>query len=341
MAKSVKPVASDEDVITVEAVEIIPKKNEAQALALVDPFNTMLEQLKEQYGAVEITDKASLAFAQAGISTMTKLRNQVEKRRLEIFRPVMELQKNVKSKVDQFVLDVKAIEQPIRDKINAEELRLQEEARAEHIRRVTELQESGWTLVGQFYTCGVHRILFDQIDTATPEQLAEWVEVGQKELARVAAEKAAQDAKAAELAAREAALKQQEAELEEFRRWKAAQEAAAQIAPAPIQQTPPQPIPTDIPAPAPQPNLWGGENAPAANIGTVVSQTTPSGEYSAAIPESLKELATLRGQAISYLMSSPEFKVYWNMAIDNVLLRFTNESHTKAEWVEIFNRLKK
>lgn len=379
MAKTVKPVASDEDVITVEAVEIIPKKNEAQALALVDPFNTMLEQLKEKYGSVEITDKASLEYAQGGISTMTKLRNQVEKRRLEIFRPVLELQKNVKAKVDQFVLDVKEIEQPIRDKINAEELRLQEQARAEHIRRVNALQESGWTLVGQFYTCGVHRILFDQIDTADDEQLGKWVEIGQQELARVAAEEAARRLREAEIAAREEALRQQEAEMEEFRRWKAAQAAAQPVVQAnnvPDGETRTTGYVAPVPTPAPAStaptagaplNLWGGEQAPAMNInapapsagslgmtgtsgapspagiqvGTVVSQTSEAGEYNGPTPQSLQELAQLRGKSMSYLMSSPEFKCYWNMAIDNVLLRFTNESHTKAEWVEIFNNLRK
>ena len=359
MAKTVKPAATaeSEDVVTVTAVEIIPKANEQQALELINPFKAMLVTLKEQYGNVQITDKASLELAQKGVATMTKLRNQVEKRRLEIFRPVLDLQKKVKAEVDAFVDEVKIIEQPIRDTINAEELRLQAEAQAEHLKRVGSLQESGWTLVGQFYTCGTHRILFDQIDTADEEQVSKWVEIGQTELKRIADEEAARVLREQELAAKEAALNAQAnelaaklARLEELERREAARNALpAQNAPEPIQQTPPQPIPTELPPPPPPPadttpaptasNPQTNNTAP--HIGTVVSQTTPEGEYSGPVPDSLKELGELYGKNVSWLMSTPEFKVYWNMAIDNVLLRFTNEVHNKGEWIEIFKLMRK
>lgn len=371
MAKTVKPAATaeSEDVVTVTAVEIIPKANEQQALELINPFKAMLVTLKEQYGNVQITDKASLELAQKGVATMTKLRNQVEKRRLEIFRPVLDLQKKVKAETDAFQEEVKLIEQPIRDTINAEELRLQAEAQAEHLKRVGSLQESGWTLVGQFYTCGTHRILFDQIDTADEEQVSKWVEIGQAELARVAEEERLRKLRESELAAKEAELKRQESELaaklarlEELERREA--ELNAKVQPTPIQETsalqqilanePPQPPP---PPPAPEPVLVVQSNnvpegqpqttgyvTPAQqtpNIGTIVSQTTPEGEYTGPVPDSLKELADLRGKSISFLMSSPEFGCFWNMAIDNVLLRFTNEVHNKGEWIDVFKLMRK
>ena len=181
MAKrtSAKPADTAEDeVITVEAIDIVPAETETKALALVDPFEAKLNELREQYGNIEIKDKSSLELAQTGVRTMTALRNQIDKRRLEIFRPVIKLQSDVKAKVDQFIIDVKAIEQPIRDKINAEELRQQEEARKEHLRRINLLTESGWTLAGQFYVCGPHRIMFDLVDAANEEHLAEWVKQG-------------------------------------------------------------------------------------------------------------------------------------------------------------------
>lgn len=349
--KAATPAAAAEDeVITVEAIEIIPAATETKALALVDPFEKKLAELREQYSNVEITDKASLDKAQEGVKTMTALRNQVEKRRLEIFRPVLDLQKNVKAKVDKFIEEVKTIEQPIRDKINAEELRLQEEARKEHLRRVGLLEAAGFAMVGQFYTCGVHRILFDQVDAATPEQIDEWVAAGQAHTKAEAERKAKEEAEAE-------ARRKDAAEWEEFQRWKAAQAAAAQPAPAPVELAPVEPG-TTIPlfgAPAPiQQGLRPGESLPPLSPSrewatptntpqapSFADQLSAQSAQTTGTPETEDQLAAFRKSSISFLRTQPEARVYYNQAIDDVLRRFQSETHTKAEWVDIFKMMKR
>lgn len=377
--KTATPAAAEDEVITVEAIEIIPAATETKALALVDPFEKKLTELREQYSSIEITDKASLDKAQEGVKTMTALRSQVEKRRLEIFRPVLDLQKNVKAKVDKFIEEVKTIEQPIRDKINAEELRLQEEARKEHLRRVGLLEAAGFAMVGQFYTCGVHRILFDQVDAATPEQIEEWVAAGQAHTKAEAERKAKEEAEAE-------ARRKEAAEWEEFQRWKAAQAAAAQPAPAP-EPTPrpgfsednpfgynphhvnegenPQPVQrgTTIPLfdnpgvlqPAPiQPGLRPGEPLAPLNPSrewatqtdspqapSFAAQLEAQAAQTTGTPETEDQLAAFRKSSISFLRTQPEARVYYNQAIDDVLRRFQSETHTKPEWVEIFKMMKR
>lgn len=355
--KAATPAAAAEDeVITVEAIEIIPAATETKALALVDPFEKKLAELREQYSNVEITDKASLDKAQEGVKTMTALRNQVEKRRLEIFRPVLDLQKNVKAKVDKFIDEVKTIEQPIRDKINAEELRLQEEARKEHLRRVGLLEAAGFAMVGQFYTCGVHRILFDQVDAATPEQIDEWVAAGQAHTKAEAERKAKEEAEAE-------ARRQEAAEWEEFQRWKAAQAAAAQpqapavvvrieqvlnndLAPLPEQTSAPEPVQPGTTIP-----LFEVPQAPVFTPAAPQSAIKPSPSFAAQLtaqsaqttgtPETEDQLAVFRKATISFLRTQPESRIYYNQAIDDILRRFQVETHTKAEWVEIFKMMKR
>ena len=381
MAKATKKAAdiADEEVITVEAIEIVPAETETKALALVDPFEAKLNELREQYGNVEIKDKASLELAKVGIKTMTALRNQVKKRQVEIFRPVDNLRSKVIEKVDKFVLDVKAIEQPIRDQINAEELRQQEAARQEHLRRINLLTGSGWTLVGQFYVCGPHRVQFDLVDTAENEQLDAWVKQGNEwvESERQRLAKEAEQRRADEAAAE--ARRAEQAEWEEFQRWKAAQAAAAAPAPAPVAPVEPNSaiipaptfqvgetvytadpirlvenhapvVPVEVPAPAPvapvQQGLWGNEPAaPEAPVETTAPEQPEFAHQFATAPapsiETEEQLAVFRNSSISFLRTTPEARVYYNQAIDDVLRRFGAESHTKAEWTEIFKMMKR
>lgn len=375
MAKTTKSAAaeSDEVVVQVGKIELMAKDAETKAIALVDPFKEVLATMEKDYSGLEITDKTSLEFAQKGLRSMVSIRNQVEKKRLEIFKPFNELNKKVKGIVDEFTEGVKAIENPLKEKINAEEYRLQEEARKETIRRVKMLEDSGYTQLGQFYTCGPYRILFSSVESADEEQLAAWVKQGnewiESERKRIDREREEREARDKELKEREARLAAQEAEMEEFRRWKASQQSAAPLAEAPLMPSgPTPPVHTDSPIqqapPVQQPKKWPPHSedvppAPPADLfaGVVDEsiETTHGNEQQQERVSSVAddmyeeskyiqtedELAVYRRMSLSELRTQPEARVFWNMAIDSVMLRFTSETHTKAEWVEIFTNLKR
>jgi len=351
MAKAKKE--ESEDVITVTAIEIIPAETENKTLSLVDEFESKLTELREQYANVVIADKASLQHAQLGVKTMTRLQNQAEKWRLEVVRPVNALLTNFKAKVDKFKLDVEEIKKPILDKINAEEIRLREQAKAEENRRVKLLTESGWTLVGQSYRVGPHNILFDSLTEASEDQLNQWVAMGnawiESERQRIAAEQE----RLREIEIREAALKAQEAEMEEFRRWK-----AAQAGNAPAQET--IQVASEHPIPVEQAQISFEDERPPVRTWTPQNQEKPeSVENATQAPsfaeqvddqaaqntpapiETEEQLAVFRKASISWMRTQPEARIYYNQGLNDFLRRFEAESHTKAEWVEILKSMKR
>jgi hypothetical protein len=57
----------------------------------------------------------------------------------------------------------------------------------------------------------------------------------------------------------------------------------------------------------------------------------------------LEQLAKLRNSSVSHILSQPEAKVFWNMAIDHVHAVFTTstEQLTKVQWAEVFLRQKR
>ena len=346
MAKKKAAVIVPEEVIQVTEMVIIPKDTETQALALINPFAVKLDELKQTYGSIEITDKTTLETAQKGLAYMVALRNQAEKHRLAIFRPVMKLNSDVKAVVDKFSEEVKVIEKGVSDKINAEEIRLQEQARAERQRRNQLLTESGWTLAGEWYRVGAHQIFFDQVEDATEVELAQWVKLGtdflESERVRIEAEKQ----RLLEIEQREAALRAQEAEMAEFRAWKAAQEKAAQVQPEPI-AAPVFESPSGIQIaevqvlPSPPAQVSFEQERTEAAPKPVQERTAHVQELAPSSP--LEQLAKFRNSSVSHILSQPEAKVFWNMAIDHVHAVFTTstEQLTKVQWAEVFLRQKR
>ena len=353
MAKKKVAVIVPDEVIQVTEMVIIPKDTETQALALIDPFAVKLEELKQTYGNIEITDKSTLETAQKGLAYMVALRNQAEKHRLAIFRPVMKLNSDVKAVVDKFSEEVKFIEKGVSDKINAEEIRLQEAARIERQRRTQLLTDSGWTLAGEWYRVGTNQIFFDQLEDATEVELAQWVKLGtdwlESERVRVEAEKA----RLIEIEQREAALRAQEAELAEFRAWKAAQEKAQadeSIITAPVFESPSGiqiaevQVSPSIPAQErsqPAQVTFTEERAAAVQELPTLSAATASPITATSSP--LEQLARYRNATVSEVLSQPEAKVFWNMAVDHIHAIFTTSAEplTKAQWAEVFLRQKR
>jgi len=372
-ASAKKPTKAElEAEVAVEVLVLVPEDLEKNALAKYTPFDQQLQALIAEVESMPpITDKASLAHAEGLSKKLRKYEIAVDKTRIESTKPVRTMLENLKAHCDKMIKTAEGKREYVDGKINAEQIRLQKEAEAEQQRRIDLLTSNGWTMNGQFYTCGINRVLFDQIDTASEEQLNSWVAIGQAEIARVAQEKAEREAKERELAEREAALKAQEAEMQEFLAWKAAK-AAAVPAPAPIEQTPPQPIPMVFPSEQPQPSPHAPlpqQNAPWLTPQTAPANpvvTTPAPQFNPVqapieVPENipaaqfdnggqipafgneagnsaLMELAKLRNSSVSHILSQPEAKVHWNMAIDHIHRIFTTstEQLTKDQWAQVF-----
>lgn len=320
MAKTTKKDLEAE--VVIETLELVPVDSEKNALAKFVPFDEQLKALLSEVETMpEITDKASLAHAEGLSKRLRKYEIAVDKTRVASTKTVREMLENLKSHCDGMISTAAEKRKFIDDRINAEQIRLQQQALAEHNRRIQMLESNGWMLNGQFYTCGSNRILFDQVDAADEAQLHQWVELAQQETARIKAEREAEQKRLEEIEKREAALRAAEDEMEEFRAWKAAQ--AAQI-------PPPPPVVVEPPVPSfPEPS-FAQERAEA-----VIPPPPPVVEHT---EPALAELARLRNSSISHILSQPEAKVHWNMAIDHIHRIFTTstEQLTKDQWAKVF-----
>lgn len=320
MAKKAKEVELDEEVQIAEVVVLTDETAET-ALSSINPYRAVIQQIAAECASIEITDRTSLEMAQVAVRRLVKLRTGIDKRRLEMVRPMIDFQKRFKAECDAMVSEIEGIETPIKTKINAEEIRLQEAAKAEHIRRVTLIETAGWVLAGQFYQCGMSRILFDQVDQADEQQLMEWVDIGDAERDRLAAIAVAEQQRveamvrqAQELSEREAALTAKLARLEDLERQEAARNEPV---------LPPADLFADsgIPNVAPPIVVWGTPPAHAINIHAPVQLR--------AAPDPAPEVVT-----------HPAFRLGYNAAIDDILEQFTTQSMDKPLWIGLFRSMK-
>jgi len=232
MAKTPKTTIDDE--LIPLSGELIPVNTEANALIIVTPLENQLIALESEADMVVITDKASYENAVLVCNKLKKYSSGANKTRLAFTLPVRTMLETIKSRVDGWIDRSNAKLKIVEDKVNAEAIKIAAAVKAERIRRMDLLHANGWSVAGEFYICGGNRIMLEQIDTATDQSLALWVHQGEQEKARLAAEQLAQDTKTAEFESREAALKMSETEMDEFRKWKALQNAAPVIEEIPV-----------------------------------------------------------------------------------------------------------
>lgn len=360
MAKTKTTKAEIEAEAVIQTLVLLPENASQSALSKFTPFDEQLKNLLLEADSLpEITDKLTLKKVVDTSKNLRRFEISIDKTRIASTEPIREILSDLKFHCDGLIAQSESKRKTLDDKINAEEKRLQEQAKKEHIRRVELLTTNGWAMTGQFYACGVYRIMFDEVDAADEVKLAEWVKTGQEFLAAEAARVEAEAARLKEIQDREAALKKQEDEYQEFLAWKAIKSGVTN--PEPV-APPPALIQSELPPPpppvAPQQELgfeWTPQspamnpanssfnapvNVPANNPVYTHAPAAPSPvtpEHKS--PQTEKELAEFRGVSISDLRKQPEAKIYWNMAIDNVLLRFQAESHTKVEWTEIFRNM--
>ena len=130
--------------------------------------------------------------------------------------------------------------------------------------------------------------------------------------------------------------------------WMSQPVGGAQAAPENIGGAQAQPFFVPETAPAEQPGaplpLWGNE-PPAPEAPEAPAEQPEFAHQFATAPaptiETEEQLAAFRGSSISFLRTTPEARVYYNQAINDVLRRFEAESHTKPEWAEIFRGMRR
>jgi hypothetical protein len=383
MAKRIKSFAVEPEETLITFTEpVLPTDTKEKALVKLSPLQVMLNDLKQEAAVIQITDKASLERAIDLVARIKKFETGADKARVKLFEPVRALLSEAKDHVDGLIAEAAQSRISVESKVNAESIRIQKEAEAEHLRRVNLLESAGWVLAGQFYVSGFNRIMFDLIDDADEAQLNLWVSQGHQEQQRVAADREAELQKQRELEERERRLVAHEAELAEFRAWKAAQTAAKQDDSEPLPPAPPQEydfnmdgrvveihtpvfVPSNLPEPEQQiipagtiqPVQVPYQGIPATiPAGTLQPVTAPAQQTdqrpeppahheSQKTPEinTIDQLAQFRRASITWLESTLEFKVFFNMGIDAVCKRFETDQtrYDKPGWLGIFRSMKR
>lgn len=325
----------DEEIVTVEVI-VLPESTKDKALASLAPFRDALDEIKAKYENVIITDKASLQYAEDGKRKLMKIRTGLEKKRKELTAPALEFQKSLKEFTDSLSSEILPIEKQLSDSINAETIRIENEKRAESQRRTNLIQESGYTLVGEFYRAGAYQVHFTDLETCTEDELNSYIENGQRYLESERVRLAEQARIESELKEREAKIAAQEKELAEFRAWKAAQEQPATFEVTTVQ--------TEVVTLSPP-----IQSAPIQDV-TPKGQSTvmvfpPSRNESESVQSAdgltLSDVAELNGISYSELMLSLEVRVAYNTALDDFILRFSKEVKRKDEWINLLNQMKK
>jgi hypothetical protein len=327
-------------------VQLIAPDQEKRAIEIFEPLQTELARFREQFVNVTVHDAESLEYAKKGKREMVATRNRFDKQRVEMFRPVDALKKMFKEKTDAFADETKKIESELDAKIDKFELEQQRKAAAEHIRRIELLQTSGWVMAGQFYHAGVNRIIFDEIDTASDEKLAEWVRLGKQHQIEQQAKAEADRLLKIELEKREAELAERERKLAERERelgliQSAPVNQAAQVTPpmAPAAANVTELFPGFAPEPVAPPVPEQQHVHVEPDAGEIVRMETAEFTTEA-------EISQYRNMSISELRAQPEYRIYrqigYNEAIDAVALAMEVEQEkiSRADWIKRIRAMK-
>lgn len=181
-------------------------------------------------------DKNNYFLIANAVKGVVKWRTSIEKKRKELKRVALDYGKAVDSEAARLTKLVEEVENPAKAKLAAIDNIIEEQRKAEQLRRHSLIIANEWQVMGSFYVCGVHNIMMEELHTCTPERLDEIVAIGQAEKTRKEAEakrkleeEAAAKAEQARVAAENARLA---AEADELRKKLAALEAAN--APVPV-----------------------------------------------------------------------------------------------------------
>ena len=219
------------DITEAEIVETVETTDDVTTLITEDVVTNTLKkfsvtgakvaQLTADYGALKILgpdDKENFKTVSSALSEVRNLRFFVENRRKELKRPVIDMGNAIDGEAKRITNMITPLENHLKAEVDRTEREIEERKRAEERRRIQALQAAGFQIVGQSYVLGGVGDFFDNIMAMDAEAFDGFLSDGKQEAERLAAERRRQEEEAAKLRA-------EQAELEEFRKWKAQQEA--------------------------------------------------------------------------------------------------------------------
>lgn len=197
--------------------EDVPQEQSLQisnsAVALLSVTDEAINQLKEKYASLVITDindKENYNTAKEGSRILVKLRNSVEKKRLSINRSV---QQATSEEAKRITAELAPMEIHVKAEVDRiDKLKKEHEAR-EYTRKKKLLEESGFQFDGRAYVCGPQMIFADDIAEMPDADIESKCEIAREYIAeearlaeekRVADEAAKVEAENARIAAEEA-----------------------------------------------------------------------------------------------------------------------------------------
>lgn len=221
----------------VESTALIPTGDEyiTTAVAEINKTEQGLAELKQRYGSLTITgldDRPTYFAAVEGAKLIKKLRTGVEGKRKELNEFPLKFQRAVNAEAKRITELLVPIEEHLKNQVEAFENAEAEEKRKDAERKRAALVNAGFKFDGSFYVCGMHMVPAAHVAEMEDERLAYYVQEAGHILAaekaaeeRRAAELAAQQEEAQRLAAERAELAKERAELEKLRAEMAALKA--------------------------------------------------------------------------------------------------------------------
>lgn len=212
-----------------KTITVLPEEGHNESpLTLPMKPEQRLAEAKAYLDAITIAgpeDKANYSLISNAVKSVVKWRTSIEKKRKELKRVALDYGKAVDKEAARLETLVLEVETPAKAKLAAIDNIIEEQRKAEQLRRHNLILANEWQVMGSFYVCGVHNVMMEELHTCTPERLEEIVGIGQ-------AEKARKEAEAKRKLEEEAAAKAkaEAVELENARLAKEAAELRAKLA---------------------------------------------------------------------------------------------------------------
>lgn len=177
----------------------------------------VVKDARERYenATMVLEDVKSFEIINKTYKNVRDMRIEIDKKRKEISQPMTDFNSGLIAHAKTYIEECTSVEDVLKAKIKEyEDL---EEAKKQRLykKRLEELVSSGWSVTGQFLSCGVHSILAKSLEVINEETFKENVEIGKSETKKQAELKAKEDAEKKELERLKEELAKKERELKE------------------------------------------------------------------------------------------------------------------------------
>lgn len=147
-----------------------------------------LTDLEQTYQKLVVTDMASYKFVTEGIKIVAKSRTSFVKSSQELRKPVTKFGKDLIDFEKENVARLEKIETYLdTEKTKFDDLQAEED-RKKFGETLLKITEAGWVLMGDIYVCGINQLAADKIRSFEDGDLDFYVDLGEKEKTRKAAE---------------------------------------------------------------------------------------------------------------------------------------------------------